>query len=551
MLAHEFEVGVTPYGQLKIIIINKFIFSFEMRAIFLSNPILLLLRLPSSILLHPPRLLLSHQSVNHLRHRYRYRYCLHCYCCSSTTIVPAMDANIKPSSESPPDHSVGDWFSVPELRLRDHWFTVPLDYYSDAKITVFAREVVAVGKEEQENLPYLLFLQGGPGFESPRPTEASGWIKKACEEYRVILLDQRGTGMSTPVTVSSLAQITSADKQVDYLKHFRADNIVQDAEFIRLRLLPNAGQWTVLGQSYGGFCAVTYLSFAPQGLKQVLLTGGIPPVKKGCTADAVYNECFEQIFHQNEKYYKRYPKDIEVVCEVVSYLAESEGGGVVLPSGGLLTARGLQIIGLSGLGSSTGFERLHYMFERVWDPILVPGAKKSISYFFLKEIENWMAFDTNPLYALMHESIYCQGSASRWSAHRIRKEEKHSRFDAIKALKEGGPILFTGEMVFPWMFDEIHALKPFKDAAHLLAKKKDWPSLYDIAVLNNNKVPVVAAVYYEDMFVNFKLAMGTAKEIAGIRLWVTNEFMHSGLRDGGGDVFDHLLGLLDGRKPLF
>lgn len=47
----------------------------------------------------------------------------------------------------------------------------------------------AVGKEEQP-LPYLLYLQGGPGFECPRPTEASGWIGKACEEYRVILMDQ-------------------------------------------------------------------------------------------------------------------------------------------------------------------------------------------------------------------------------------------------------------------------------------------------------------------------------------------------------------------------
>lgn len=46
-----------------------------------------------------------------------------------------------------------------------------------------------VGKEEKQ-LPYLLYLQGGPGFESPRPAEASGWMKRACEEYRVILLDQ-------------------------------------------------------------------------------------------------------------------------------------------------------------------------------------------------------------------------------------------------------------------------------------------------------------------------------------------------------------------------
>lgn len=43
-------------------------------------------------------------------------------------------------------------------------------------------------------------------------------------------------------------------------------------------------------------------------------------------------------------------------------------------------------------------------------------------------------------------------------------------------------------MVFPWVFDEVHVLKPFKDAAHLLAEKKDWPPLYDVTKLNNNKV---------------------------------------------------------------
>lgn len=43
-------------------------------------------------------------------------------------------------------------------------------------------------------------------------------------------------------------------------------------------------------------------------------------------------------------------------------------------------------------------------------------------------------------------------------------------------------------MVFPWMFDEIHSLTPFKEAAHILAEKRDWPPLYDVKSLNNNKV---------------------------------------------------------------
>ncbi|CAL9131758.1 unnamed protein product [Musa acuminata var. zebrina] len=450
------------------------------------------------------------------------------------------------------EHQIaGDWYSVPDLSLRDHRFTVPLDYAapSGPTITVFAREVVAVGKEEQQ-LPYILFLQGGPGFESPRPTEASGWLKRACEEYRVVFLDQRGTGLSTPLTVSSLLQITSSAKLVEYLQYFRADNIVKDAEFIRTHLVPNSGTWMVLGQSFGGFCAVTYLSFAPEGLKSVLLTGGLPPIGKGCTADVVYKACFEQVVHQNEKYYKRFPQDVKVICDLVTYLAKAEGGGVPLPSGGILTPKGLQTLGLAGLGSSGGFERLHYMFEMVWDPELVPGTGKRISYYFLKAFESWLDFDTNPLYALLHESIFCQGAPSQWSAQKIRGKYE-TIFDPVGAAKEGRPVFFTGEMIFPWMFEEIHALEHFKEAAHLLAEKKDWPPLYDISRLNNNKVPVAAAVYYEDMYVNFKLAMETASEIAGIRLWVTNEYMHSGLRDSGCQVFEQLMGMLQGKKPWF
>lgn len=45
-----------------------------------------------------------------------------------------------------------------------------------------------------------------------------------------------------------MSQMKSAEDLADYLKHFRADSIVYDAEFIRKRLVPDAGPWTVLGQ---------------------------------------------------------------------------------------------------------------------------------------------------------------------------------------------------------------------------------------------------------------------------------------------------------------
>lgn len=43
---------------------------------------------------------------------------------------------------------------------------------------------------------------------------------------------------------------------------------MRDAELLRRLLLPPEGalsKWTLLGQSFGGFCCVTYLSFAPEG----------------------------------------------------------------------------------------------------------------------------------------------------------------------------------------------------------------------------------------------------------------------------------------------
>eukprot|EP00951_Prasinocladus_malaysianus_P008793 scaffold63934_cov49-Prasinocladus_malaysianus.AAC.1 len=93
-------------------------------------------------------------------------------------------------------------FCVPGLAITDHVFEVPLNHWSSEAgetIKVFARELTAYGKAHR-SAPYLLYLQGGPGFEAARPTEASGWIKAATNHFRVILLDQRGTGRSAPIS---------------------------------------------------------------------------------------------------------------------------------------------------------------------------------------------------------------------------------------------------------------------------------------------------------------------------------------------------------------
>src|SRR4051812_41795064 len=122
--------------------------------------------------------------------------------------------------------------TIPGLRLVEHELDVPLDHARPAgeQITIFAREVA---DPDGRGRPLLLFLQGGPGFEAARPTRnpsAPAWLDRALEEFRVVMLDQRGTGRSTPV--GSLPGRTPAE-QAAYLTHFRADAIVRDAECLR------------------------------------------------------------------------------------------------------------------------------------------------------------------------------------------------------------------------------------------------------------------------------------------------------------------------------
>ena len=164
---------------------------------------------------------------------------------------------------------------TPGLVLSEHEMAVPLDHGDPGgeQISVFAREVA---DPEGRDRPFLLFLQGGPGQEAERPTRgpsSPGWLDRALADYRVLMLDQRGTGRSSPVgTLPGL----EPQEQAERLTHYRADAIVADAEAVRVRL--GVERWSVLGESFGGFCALRYLSAAPDGLREAFFSGGLPPV---------------------------------------------------------------------------------------------------------------------------------------------------------------------------------------------------------------------------------------------------------------------------------
>jgi pimeloyl-ACP methyl ester carboxylesterase len=404
-------------------------------------------------------------------------------------------------------------YRIPGAVVTEREHQVPLVHAEPdgARITVFTREVA---DPDGLDKPYLLFLQGGPGIEATRPTSPpSGWMTRALRDYRVLLLDQRGTGRSTPV--GSVIPGDDAAAQAKYMTHFRADAIVHDAELIRREL--GSPPWSVLGQSFGGFTSMTYLSIAPEGLREAFITGGLSPI--GRSPDDVYAATWIRMIDKNRAYYRRYPEDRARVRGILERLASED---VRLPNGDPLSPHRFRQLG-GWLGDDHGFELMHHVIE-------LPFGSPA----FLWDVMGGPRHARNPIYATLHESSYADGYPTRWSAERLVPDEVE---------REG---YFTAEHMFRWMWDEYGGLRTHKDAAMLLAEHR-WPKLYDASVLARNDVPVAATIYVNDLYVERTFAEETAASIRGLRPWVTDEYEHSALRSDGERVLDRLIDLVRGR----
>jgi pimeloyl-ACP methyl ester carboxylesterase len=435
---------------------------------------------------------------------------------------------------SPAVHDVRGRHEFRGLRTAEHFFTVPLVHpradgdASSETITVFAREYSSTehSAEAAARLPWLLFLQGGPGGRGNRVTSLSGWMKAAAKDFRILMLDQRGTGLSTPIERQSLELRGDAAAQAEYLTHFRADSIVADAEYIRQVL--GSAPWSVLGQSFGGFCALTYLSFAPEGLREVLITGGLAPLHG--PADRVYQATFRRVAARNAEYFSWYPEDRTKLTRIMRHLQKH---AEFLASGERLTPERFQMVG-SYLGGNTRVDALHYLLE---DAFITTASGERLSEAFLEQVRGLVSRAANPLYAVLHESIYGQGEATNWAAWRVLED-----FPEFKP--EAEEPLLTGEMVYPWYFEQDPSLEPLREVAERLAAKKDWKPLYDTDRLAANTVPAAAAVYKDDIYVDHDLSLETAAAVRGLQPWVTSEFHHDGIGEDGEGIFGRLLGMV-------
>jgi pimeloyl-ACP methyl ester carboxylesterase len=351
-------------------------------------------------------------------------------------------------------------------------------------------------------------------------------LKQATRTHRVLLLDQRGTGRSTPLTGRTVAGRSDAEIAA-YLRLFRADSIVRDAEVLRAKVA-GGRTWETLGQSYGGFVTMVYLSLAPEALDACYITGGLPGLT--ATADDVYARTYPRVAGKNAAFYSRYPDDAPLARRIADHL---DGNEILLPDGDRLTTRRFRLLG-NAFGMSDGYERLHWLMEEAWHG-------DALSDVFLYAVQGLTAFVEGPLFPLQE---YCYGQpasgASAWAAERALAE--YPEF-----AEHHDPLLFTGEMFYSWMFDEIRALRPFRGAAALLAAYDEWGPLYDLERLAANQVPVFAAVYHDDMYVDAGLQLETARRVGRVRTWVTNEHEHDGLRVDAPSVLGRLVDMRMGR----
>lgn len=262
------------------------------------------------------------------------------------------------------------------------------------------------------------------------------------------------------------------------------------------------------------------------------MTGGLP----GVQADAVdaYRALYPVVAEKNHAHYLAHPSDVEQARRVAAALLSAD---VRLPTGRRLTVEAFQSVGTM-LGERDGSAKLHYLLES-------PFTAGSLSDAFLLATQEALSWATaaNPLYYLLHEATYAQGvGATGWAAQRVRAE--FPAFDARAALSGDAPVYFTGEMIYPWMLDDDSLMAPLRGVADELANRPQWPVLYDLNRLRNNKVPVAAALYDTDLYVSRELSLRTATQIGDLRLWHTADHQHDGLRVSDGEVLSRLLELL-------
>ena len=363
---------------------------------------------------------------------------------------------------------------IPGFVFTDHTVEVPLDHYGpdDGRtIEVFAREVVARPRAATTCRGCCSCRADRAASPRARDGASDGWLRHATADppgaaarparHRPQHPGHRTDGArACPPTTWRRTCGTSA-----------ADSIVADAELIRARVA-GGEPWETLGQSYGGFITLTYLSLAPEGLRACYVTGGLPGLT--ATADDVYARTYPRVAAQERRVLRalprrrrRGPPDRRPPRRARRSAARRRPAD----------ARRLRLLG-NAFGMSDGYERVHWLLDEAWHGR--PSSRTSSS----TGVMALTGFVDTPLFALQ-EYIYGQpgrrDARGRPSGRCAAPGVRRGRRPAAVHRRDDVPLDVRGDRARCGR----SAARPTLLAAHATGRP-----LYDLDRLAANEVPV-------------------------------------------------------------
>lgn len=398
----------------------------------------------------------------------------------------------------------------PGVTSREHEIRVPLDRSNPAagEITVFARELFT-----DESLPPLIYFQGGPG--KPGPRTVMEWMPEALRRYRIVLLDERGTGRSTKVDKTTPERITP-----QFLSHLRPPDVAADAEALREHL--GIEQWDLLGNSFGAACAGSYLSYFPHGVRRAHLVGAVPEPEMDVD---VFNRAGYRLLAERQR--ELFAEVAWLRSRVEEVARHVDTHDERMPTGERLSSTRLRSSGVL-LGEEGDFGALVNLFEA---PFTSHRGELRLRGDFLAQLGGIISTETMPLWAVVHETVMARpGHPVNWSAERIYRGEF-------------ADLTLLGNQFFTTHFEEDPALRPFFGAVDEVHRMDTLKAQSDD--VSGNRVPAAALLFTNDVYLPYELSIQSAAKVGNLQVWTHEQWLHDAIWVHGDAVAKGIFGMLE------
>lgn len=180
--------------------------------------------------------------------------------------------------------------------------TLPQDYDNPESNSVHLFYIQIKSRNRNPQLDPLVYLVGGPGSSGSQLmiTSFRAYLQPFADERDIVIIDQRGTGLSRPSlecneayydiqTLLTIEPLQRAARMLDVmnacyerladsgirLDTFHSANIAHDVNDLLLTL--GYEQWNLIGVSYGSRLALTMMRDYPEHIRSVILDSVYPP----------------------------------------------------------------------------------------------------------------------------------------------------------------------------------------------------------------------------------------------------------------------------------